>query len=329
MKKHLLLVLAALLFSGNDAFAQTSLNFGGVDSYVDAGNSFFLTSYTKEAWVKWDGVTIDNNNLVSGSSTNQHAFWAPGHDENRVTSGHNGQWDFVEDNLPMPVDEWTHYAVTYDGTTGEMVLYRNGTEVDRSLDPDDDTSGFVLTEINIGGYVINDEVNPFGGLMDNVRLWDHARSPQEVSDNYQSCSDGTENGLVAYYDFEDGPGSSTLSDITGNGNDGTLINFDIDNDWEEDGITCADDPDPLEITRFHPNPTRNKVFLKLNGSYDRLQVRVYNRNGYLVRRKNVNGPADKVFTRLKQLRRGYYYVMVINRDTWEYDYVRVYKRGRH
>ena len=331
MKKLLLLVIPAMMLWSNNTNAQTALEFDGTSSYVDAGKTFSLTSYTKEAMVKWDGVTTANNNLVSGSIDNQHAFWAPGQDDNRVTAGHNGQWNFVEDTETMPVDEWTHYAVTYDGTTGEMTLFRNGIEVDRSLDPENDTSGFVLTEIYIGAFIFGDEINPFGGLIDDVRLWDYVRTPEQISDNYQSCLDGTESGLVAFYDFEDGSGSSTLADLTGNGNDGTLINFDVDNDWIDDGANdCGEvepEPECIEITNFYPNPTWNRVYLNLNGNYNSLQVRVYNRYGYYVRGKHVSGPTDSVYATLSGLRRGYYYVMVLDCETWKYDYVRVYKRG--
>ena len=38
----------------------------------------------------------------------------------------------------------------------------------------------------------------------------------------QRCLTGTETGLQAYYRMQDAPGSTTLTDQTANGNDGTL-----------------------------------------------------------------------------------------------------------
>ncbi len=323
MKKLLLFVIPAFVFWSNTLHAQTALEFDGVDDYVNAGNNFALTSYTKEVWIKWDGIT-GQNNAVSGDLSNPHAFWAFG---NRMRAGHGSPFSTVIDPVELVVDEWIHFAVSYDGNTGEMVLYKNGEEIQR----DDEEPGFVLSQVYFAAFPVEDDLNIFGGSMDDVRIWDNVRTADEVRDNYDACLNGSENGLVAFYDFEDGAGSDTAADLTGNGNDGTLIDMDVDDAWVE-GINCGEDPvelDPIEITRFYPNPTRNKVHLRLNASYDRLQVRVYNRYGFLVRRKNVHGPKDKVSARLKRLRRGYYYVMVINRDTWDYDYVRVYKRGRH
>lgn len=333
MKKLLLLVIPALLFWGNTTTAQTALDFNGTSSYVDAGNSFSLTSYTKEVWVKWDGTSTFANNTISGSIDNQHAFWAPGHESNRVTAGHNGKWDIVEDPNPMTPDVWVHYAVTYDGETGEMVLYRDCQEVDRGgINPEQDYSGFVLTEVNLGAFIFGEERNLYGGKMDDVRIWNHVRTLEQICGNYEECLDGTEEGLAAFYDFEDGAGSSTLADLTGKGHDGTLIDFDIDNDWVEDGVNgCGEEepePECIEITSFYPNPTWNRVYMNLNGSYNSLQVRVYNRWGYYIRGKYVSGPTDKVYASLYGLHGGrYYYAMVIDCETWKYDYVRVYKRS--
>ncbi|MBR9846552.1 MAG: T9SS type A sorting domain-containing protein [Algicola sp.] len=43
---------------------------------------------------------------------------------------------------------------------------------------------------------------------------------------------GNTSGLISYYDFEDGPGSTTITDSTGSGVDGTLNNMDANTDWE-------------------------------------------------------------------------------------------------
>ncbi|NNK59640.1 MAG: LamG domain-containing protein [Flavobacteriaceae bacterium] len=331
MKKHLLLVIPTLIVFAYSSHAQTSLQFDGLDDYVNCGNNFSLTNYTKEVWVKWDGVT-GQNNIISGDLENQHALWAVG---GKMRSGHNGQFGLVGDGEFLVPDEWTHYAVTYNGTDdspgvnlGEMKMYKNGQLIEQNLIG----GGFVLEKIYLAAFPDSNGINLnlFGGSIDDVRIWDHVRTAAEIANNYQTCLTGTEDGLVAFYDFEDGAGSTVAADLTGNGNDGTLIDMDIDNAWVEGVSDCGDDPvnpDSIEITSFYPNPTWNRVYLNLNRDFDRLQVRVYNRYGCYVRGKNVYGPTDYVFATLYGLRRGYYYVMVIDRDTWEYDYVRVYKRG--
>ncbi|MBT8302889.1 MAG: LamG domain-containing protein [Bacteroidia bacterium] len=327
MKKLLLFVIPAFILFGIPSHSQTALNFDGAGNYVDSGSAFNLTSYTKEVWVKWNGLSTQNNFISGTLADNPHAFWAA---NGRARAGHGSPFGTVIDEFVLPVDEWTHLAISYDGNTGEMVLYKNGAEIDRGFDE----PGFKLTHVLLGAFRVEPgnpgDLNVFDGQLDDVRIWNHVRTSAEISNNYEACLDGTEAGLVAFYDFEDGPGSSIAADLTGNGYDGTLIDFDIDNDWVEGVSDCGDDPvepESIEITSFYPNPTWNRVYLNLNRDFERLQVRVYNRYGYFVRGKNVYGPTDHVFATLRGLRRGYYYVMVIDRDTWEYDYVRVYKRG--
>lgn len=51
----------------------------------------------------------------------------------------------------------------------------------------------------------------------------------------QSCGTPPASGLVGYWKFDDGAGSGTAADSSGNGNTGTLTNMDTTNDWV-DGI---------------------------------------------------------------------------------------------
>ncbi|NNK28961.1 MAG: LamG domain-containing protein, partial [Flavobacteriaceae bacterium] len=210
MKRKLLLSVALATSIFFTSFAQTSIN---VDTgYIDLGTGFSLTSYTKEAWINWADVS-NSNNLISGNFTNQHAFYAP---NGNMRSGHNGSWNTVIDTDDLIKDVWEHWAVTYDGTTGAMALYRNGV-----LKSSGTTApGFIVTDIEIGSF---NQGSFFEGLIDDVRIWEVVRTPAEIAANFNQCLTGTETGLVALYDFEDGSGL-TLTDQTSNGNNGTIIN---------------------------------------------------------------------------------------------------------
>ena len=59
------------------------------------------------------------------------------------------------------------------------------------------------------------------GKLDNIQLWDYALTQQDVQ-QYMNCSlIGNELGLVGYWNFEEGQGTTTY-DQTSNGNNGTL-----------------------------------------------------------------------------------------------------------
>ncbi|MEL6166260.1 MAG: hypothetical protein AAFR37_21775 [Cyanobacteria bacterium J06628_3] len=55
--------------------------------------------------------------------------------------------------------------------------------------------------------------------MDEIRIWNTARTSNEIQNYRNQKLDGTENGLVAYYSFDDG----TANDNSSNGNNGSFI----------------------------------------------------------------------------------------------------------
>ncbi|MBK8671334.1 MAG: hypothetical protein IPN89_18590 [Saprospiraceae bacterium] len=75
--------------------------------------------------------------------------------------------------------------------------------------------------------------NPFGGEIDEFRIWNVARSANDINVFKNASLTGSESGLQAYYDFNHATaiaggtntGLSTLEDRTANNIDGTLTNF--------------------------------------------------------------------------------------------------------
>ncbi len=70
----------------------------------------------------------------------------------------------------------------------------------------------------------------FNGQIDEVRIWDHARSQTEIIQNMNRQLTGNEDGLIAYYNFNNDL-LGTLQDFSPNANDGTLTNMDASTDW--------------------------------------------------------------------------------------------------
>ena len=59
----------------------------------------------------------------------------------------------------------------------------------------------------------------FNGIIDEVRIWNVARTAEQIQANINTTLTGQEEGLVGYWNFDDG----TAKDLSGNGNDGTLF----------------------------------------------------------------------------------------------------------
>jgi len=130
---------------------------------------------------------------------------------------------------------WAHLAMTKVGDNysiyinGELVLDNVALLIDAT------SSTFVLgaTDDSNGGNVI-DGLN---GVLDELRVWDVARTQEDIRDHLFQTLVGDELNLQAYYRF-DQPVSfqGFLPDYTGNGRAGTLINFGFNNensDWVE------------------------------------------------------------------------------------------------
>jgi hypothetical protein len=67
------------------------------------------------------------------------------------------------------------------------------------------------------------------GKMDDIRFWDHARTPEQIRANMFHEMYGNEAGLEAYFDFNEGLASgdnkdrSFAEDKTGNGNNANFV----------------------------------------------------------------------------------------------------------
>ena len=81
------------------------LSFNGTNSSVDVGDVISQGAYTKAAWVKRNYGYQVVNNIVSGNVG--HVFYAPQSQQGRLSAGHNGDWNMVQDPDSIPEAVWT------------------------------------------------------------------------------------------------------------------------------------------------------------------------------------------------------------------------------
>ena len=110
---------------------------------------------------------------------------------------------------------YENLAWVYDPTGGLAYLGQTGLNFMFTVNgvpqniPDKKQMGALLTmktKISIGSGQTTDD--GFTGKMDELRIWKVARSAQQIADNYKLILKGDEPGLVAYYHFDDGAGTT-------------------------------------------------------------------------------------------------------------------------
>ncbi|MBK9764961.1 MAG: LamG domain-containing protein [Flavobacteriales bacterium] len=127
----------------------------------------------------------------------------------------------------LTLNTWQHVAATYDGTT--KLIFVNGVQVGTAAGPT--TLANTPNPMLIGDYGAGIGTRNFPGKIDEVRVWNTVLSPATIAANQNTKYCGGEIGLAAYYqsdqgtDSGDNTGLTTLFDISGNANNGTLINF--------------------------------------------------------------------------------------------------------
>lgn len=172
-------------------------------------------SLTIEAWVYADSAIYDAyyNFIVSKHMNGTgYALGAFGGDEN------NKHIQF-ENSFVLPANQWTHIA--YVCGEGLDKLYINGVFVAESIHEE----AIIANEFDlyIGHSPFGQQLN-WKGLLDEVRIWNVARTQQEIYTDMYTKPSGNKAELVAYWDFNDGPKSTVLKDKTNNKNNGVLIN---------------------------------------------------------------------------------------------------------
>jgi len=178
-----------------------------------------IMGYTPRTLPPNDDDSDSPARTVAGKDANKESPFIWKYEENSIRygfgSGDRRNYVNVEGVL-MNIQTWYHIATTFDGT--DYKLYVNGAEVHN---------------FTIGGgrvpyptpvrFIGGDRVSParFRGRIDEVRMWDYARTQEEIQESMDRTLTGNETGLVAYYPMD--IDNQYLLDRSGNNFHGVMI----------------------------------------------------------------------------------------------------------
>jgi hypothetical protein len=104
--------------------------------------------------------------------------------------------------------QWVHIAIVWD--TLALRTYVNGVARITTLAPTNQPLATLAGLFYVGCLPLN--FSCFNGLFDELRVWNVARTPDEIMKTYTKAVVGNETGLVGYWKFDDAPGSATAAD---------------------------------------------------------------------------------------------------------------------
>jgi subtilisin-like proprotein convertase family protein len=189
--------LFAMLPVTSNLVYDGALMFDGIDDHVVVTPSFTvpLTAATVSFWMRSEDPAASGTLFSYAGPIMDYAFLItnPGNFEIHCGS------DVTTTGITADDGEWHHIAVTWDSSDGQVELYKDG-------DVSFTDTLTACTVISPGGsLVLGKDQNRnsfFHGALDEVRIWNVARTPAQIQDDmYGTIKD--EQGLLGYWSFND------------------------------------------------------------------------------------------------------------------------------
>ena len=202
----------------------SSLSFDGVDDYVEISGNDDLAhnnSFSLSALIR---IPESNNNpwssLVGGYLGYGYLVYAgSNNDGGKLRLEINDGNGHVVSNTDLRDGLWHDISVTFDGNLA--CVYIDGIKENESSISTNFSSS-TSHNLKFGGINHNAAGNEsFNGNISKVSIWDSALSQEVIQSNISAPINGSEAGLLGYWDFNEGAGS-TLTDLSSNGNNGTI-----------------------------------------------------------------------------------------------------------
>lgn len=231
------------------------LEFDGIDDHVvipddDAIDFGMNENFTVEARLRIPSTSqpdlgnIDNDIIEKWSGSTSYPYVIryinQGPNIGKISVGifANPNNPGILSNATLNDDEWHHVAFVKDGVN--LYLYIDGsfdgTAIDYTTASTENNSPLFLGRRGTG-------INKWQGHMDDLRIWNVARSETEIENNIGTMFTGSEAGLVSCFSFNEGPFyplPNILLDSSPHNLNGNLNNFALsgsNSNWVGSGIS--------------------------------------------------------------------------------------------
>ena len=216
---------------------SNALSLDGDGSFVEIADSEIINNISEQvtisAWIKptdfpntCTTVLFKGDKRTPNLSHRQFALWL--FDEGCVYFDASPDGLFIRwtasASETITKNEWYHVAGTIDARNNTMKLYLNGSEVRRHNFKLQNNLSKTTLPLRIGCSHEEEiaEHASFAGLIDEVRIWNIARTENEIRSDMNKQLNGDEVGLVGYWQFDEET-EGRVFDSSPNKNDGKLV----------------------------------------------------------------------------------------------------------
>ncbi|MBL0340819.1 MAG: T9SS type A sorting domain-containing protein [Bacteroidetes bacterium] len=229
-----------ILWSKSACSQNYAVNFNGIDDYISFGNdsNLNLEQFTVECWFKRSGAGVATNTGTDGAIAVPLVTKGTSESDNNTrdlnyflgidsitnvltTDIEEGNFQHtpglnhpVYGNTPILWNVWYHAAMTFNGN--QMSIYLNGQlEIAVGLGVKVQSQSIQHTGIGTALTSYGAAEGFFKGKIDEVRIWNYARTIREIQNSINTSISTPQAGLVANWDLDEGAGTF-IYDSSGN-----------------------------------------------------------------------------------------------------------------
>ncbi|MFH1320247.1 MAG: LamG-like jellyroll fold domain-containing protein [Bacteroidota bacterium] len=198
--------------------------FDASNEYIQVPTVALPASYTLEAWGLFPLAVTGQWRTLYQTGASQHHILVQ---VDGMLGVYNGGFYSCGFDVDLLTPGW--HFITAVGSGSQTEFFIDGNPVGVS-------STKLASGINyLGNYVGGGQ---YFGKADEFRIWNYGRIQSEILNSMNSSLSGAEPGLLGYWNFDD----QTATDLSPNGNDGTLVN----------GASIVPVNGPVSMISFNP-----------------------------------------------------------------------------
>ena len=178
-------------------------------------------------WTRLFDATFDNKNFIQ--------FNVPNNNRVQFTVEDNNTQRGVRSDANLVEGVWYHFAGVWHAASNTVEFFING----QSQSGGQSGGAGDGKAASLGLGFRTDNQGHMDGALDEVRIWNVARTQAEILANKDNALTGDEANLAAYWSFDEGQGVGSY-DWSDNGMNATLINMNPATDWIDSGLPVAE-----------------------------------------------------------------------------------------